>query len=104
MSGERLRSQIVVRVEVLVFALELDAEARPLRYVHDRRPQVVVQIDPATLDRVEALLAVADAPAVDVFALEWAPSVDAFGAIDAPSYIVSEYRQRDPIRTGRKSN
>jgi hypothetical protein len=35
-------------------------------------------------------------PAVDAFLCEWAPSVDALAPVTVPSYVVSEYRQRDP--------
>ena len=47
--------------------------------------------------RVTKALA-ADAPAVDVFVSEWAASADAFAALTVPAYVVSEYRQRNPVR------
>jgi hypothetical protein len=36
-----------------------------------------------------------DGPTVDRFVIEWAPSADTFAPVDGPSWIVSEYRQRD---------
>jgi hypothetical protein len=33
----------------------------------------------------------------DVILSEWARSVDDFGAVEGPAFLVSEYRQRDPF-------
>jgi EthD domain-containing protein len=38
------------------------------------------------------------APPVDVFVAEWADNADALAPISVPSYLVSEYRQREPER------
>jgi hypothetical protein len=36
-----------------------------------------------------------DAPVVDVFVFEWAPSADVFAPLSVPAYLTTEYRQRD---------
>jgi hypothetical protein len=41
---------------------------------------------------------VPDAPPVDVFVFEWAPSADAFAPLAVPAYLASEYPQRIPSR------
>lgn len=41
----------------------------------------------------------------DVILSEWAPSVDHFGAVEGPAFLVSEYRQRNPLKyEGDKAN
>jgi hypothetical protein len=63
----------------------------------DSRPPASARVTRVVEQRVRKVLA-ADAPAVDAFVSEWAPSADAFAALRVPAYLVSEYPQRLPPR------
>ena len=67
-------------------------------WIGDRRPESGPAVTRVVEQRVVRALA-PDAPEVDVFVTEWAPSVDDLAAVDVPAYVVSEYRQRDAFTT-----
>lgn len=60
------------------------------------RPALAPGVTRAVEQRVVKALA-PDAAPVDFFLCEWAPSAEVFAPLSVPAYLVSEYRQRDPV-------